>query len=431
MLRSSDSEFTIDVHLDPEDLEELFEPFDPLRDEVIMPSPQPPRLRGAGTPFEPIDWEYISSMIGGYLEDVIDHYFRGSVIGAEKLPDEGPYIVAPNHSGNAFPHDAIVLDGLLWRSKNYTRKGKFRSVYTPQLAATWWMRPYAIDDWWRRAGGVDMTFVNFDKLLERGDKVIYYPEGVPGIGKGFTRRYQLQHFHSSFVVLAAKHNAPVYPVSVVNAEWVNPTSVTFKSVDELFKKLLGLPFLPLPIAPLAFLFPFIFYLAFPCRMTFVINDPIDARQMLREEGCTDLEHPERSTLQRVAQRIRDASQRRLDKAVDEHGDRPYHWPSMKTSIRQLGLNFLKASPLGWPFTFVQNDRNLKRPPAKNTLHAILRDLDILAWYMPFGWFLVGALRNLRKPPYGYRGLSEQERREREGTYRWSLADRPLPPRDYE
>ena len=48
-----------------------------------------------------------------------------------------------------------------------------------------------------------MTFDNFERLLARGERVIYYPEGVRGIGKGFHRRYELQRFHTSFITLAA------------------------------------------------------------------------------------------------------------------------------------------------------------------------------------------------------------------------------------
>ncbi len=273
-----------------------------------------------------------------------------------------------------------------------------------------------------------MTFTNYDKLLERGDRVIYYPEGVPGIGKGFTRRYQLQHFHSSFVVLAAKHDAPVYPVSVVNAEWVNPTSVTFESIDKVFRKLLGIPFLPLPIAPLALLFPFIFYLAFPCQMTFVVQRPVNVRQMLREEGCTDIKAPSRDMVLRVADRIRERAQHDLDRAVEKHGQKPYDWESLKHEMNAIKGKRLRTTPLGWPLSFVTHERDRKRPPAKNWLHKIMRDLDIAAWYMPFGWFLISLIRKLRKPPYGYRGMDAQEKRRTQGSYRWSLEDQPLPPR---
>ena len=78
--------------------------------------------------------------------------------------------------------------------------------------------------------------------------------------------------------------------------------------------------------------------------------------------------------------------------------------------------------------FVQFDRDLHRAPAKNKLHAIVRDLDLIAFYLPFGWPLLSLVRLTRKPPYGYRGLSRAEARERQGAFIWKLAERHLPPR---
>ncbi|MFL5537869.1 MAG: 1-acyl-sn-glycerol-3-phosphate acyltransferase, partial [Longimicrobiaceae bacterium] len=301
------SAYRIDITLSPADLEQLWERFDSEQDEIPAVH-QVPSLPPQAQPHDPIDWDYAYLMNRGLLRDIRDHWFRARIIGAEKIAAEGPLIVAPNHSGNAFPHDAVVLDGLLWDHFGMTREAKFRSVYTPQLAAVWWMRLYGLDNFWRRGGGVDMTFANYDGLLERGDRVIYYPEGVPGIGKGFLKRYQLQHFHSSFVALAARHQAPVYPVAVVNAEWVNPTSVTFEWLNALFRKTVGLPFFPIPTVFAAALFPFVFYLAFPCRMVFVVGDAVDVRALLAEEGETDLERPERERVLRVAERVRRLSQ---------------------------------------------------------------------------------------------------------------------------
>lgn len=419
--------FRIDLHLGPEDLEQLWEPVDSEQHEIAGPEQEPAELPTA-QPQDPIDWDFIQSLNRGYFGDIIDHYFRAEVIGAEKLAADGPLIVAPNHSGNAFPHDALVLDCLLWRHAGLTREGKFRSVYTPQLAAVWWMRPFGIDNWWRRGGGVDMTFANHDRLLERGDRVIYYPEGVPGIGKGFLKRYQLQYYHSSFVLLADKHAAPVYPVAAVNAEWVNPTSVTFEWLNRFFAKVAKLPFFPVPTVFAAALFPWIFYLAFPSRMVFVVGDPLDVRKMLREEGCEDTGRPSRDAVARVTERIRRISQEHLDRAVAEHGRKPYDLKGLVASMRGIRGRILRTLPIGWPYAFLRHERDRQRPPARSRLHAFVRDLDILFYYLPLGWLGIALTRKLRRPPYGYRGLSRRERIEREGTFRWLLKKRPLPPR---
>ncbi|SOD02135.1 1-acyl-sn-glycerol-3-phosphate acyltransferase [bacterium JGI 053] len=427
MTQPAEPPFRIDISLGAEDLEQLWERFDSEQDEI--PAVQRvAELPPEPVPHDPMDWEYIESMNRGIFGEVVDHWFRAEVIGAEKIPVTGPLIVAPNHSGNAFPHDAMVLDLLLLRHYGKGRAAKCRSVYTPQLAAVWWMRLYGLDNFWRRGGGVDMTFGNYDRLLERGDKVIYYPEGVPGIGKGFLKRYQLQHFHSSFVALAAKHRAPVHTVAVVNAEWVNPTSVTFEWLNAVFRKAVGLPFFPIPTVFAAALFPFVFYLAFPCRMVFVVGDPVDVRALLREEGETDLEHPERDAVVRVAERVRRIAQERLNAAVAEHGAKPYDVRGLFREMKKLKGRIWSRTPLGWPYAYLRHDRDRARPPARNALHAFLRDWDIVFFYLPLGWIGLALTRMLRKPPCGYRGLTRRERIEREGAFRWTLDTRPLPPR---
>ena len=418
--------FRIDIRLGAEDLEQLWERFDSEQDEIPAVH-RVPELPPEPVPHDPMDWDFIESLNRGVLGEVVDHWFRAEVIGAEKIPPAGPLIVAPNHSGNAFPHDAMVLDCLLWRHYGKDRAAKCRSVYTPQLAAVWWMRLYGLDNFWRRGGGVDMTFGNYDRLLQRGDKVIYYPEGVPGIGKGFLKRYQLQHFHSSFVALAAKHRAPVYTVAVANAEWVNPTSVTFEWLNAIFRKTVGLPFFPIPTVFAAALFPFVFYLAFPCRMVFVVGDPVDVRQLLRDEG-EDPDNPERDAVLRVAERVRRLAQERLDAAVAEHGKKPYDVRGLFREMKKLKGRIWSRTPLGWPYAYLRHERDPKRPPARSALHAFLRDWDVIFYYLPLGWLGIALARMLRKPPHGYRGLTRRERIEREGAFRWTLDTRPLPPR---
>ena len=413
----------LDLREDVVDLETQFSPCNPPGPDA--PDPHLPERDGFREPSDPIDWPYLESLRDAFLDDFVFKYFRAELIGAEKLPKEGPIIVAPNHSGNAFPHDAMVLDALLWRDQGYTKAAKFRSVYTPKLTAVWWMRPYGLDNWWRRMGGVDMTFANFDRLLEGREKVIYYPEGVAGIGKGFLRRYRLQHFHSSFTVLAARHHAPIFPVSIVNAEWINPTSITFPALNRLVARLFGLPFFPVPIVFLALLFPFVFYLAFPARIFVCIGDPIDVRKLLREAG-EDPDNPSREAFPRIAEEIRSRAQRNLEAAVARYGKRPYDLKRFARAMRSIRGRIFRATPLGWPFTFLQHERDRKRPPARNRLHAFVRDLDVLAFYLPLGWLPIALLRRLRKPPCGYRGLSKKERLEREGSYLWSLDTHPLP-----
>jgi len=150
--------------------------------------------------------------------------------------------------------------------------------------------------------------------------------------------------------------------------------------------------------------------------------------MLREAGCTDFEHPDRRALAQVAEQIRRQSQSDLDDAVDCYGQKPYDWSSLSSHMRKLGTRALGATPLGWPVTYAHHERNVRRDREAHGLRGLLKDIDLAAWYLPLGWLLIALLREVRRPPCGYRGLPEARRRTTEGSYRWSLKDDPLPDR---
>ncbi len=377
--------------------------------------------------WEPLEPDYLRSVIGDLFGPLSDSYFRPRILRLDRLPEDGPLILAGNHSGSAFPYDAMVLDSLMYRRRGMRAEGKCRAVYEKTLSTSWWMRPFGIDNFWRRCGGVDMTFDNFDRLLERGERVLYFPEGVPGIGKGFQRRYQLQRFSTSFVLLAARHQAPVIPLYSVNAEWVVPFCVMVPWVDRIAQRF-GVPFLPLPFGPLALLFPCLWYLALPARMTFIVGDPVDVRSIVLEEAGGDLDDADRPALRRAADRMRHGMQKRLDRYVERFGGRPYHLRSYLRAWRRPRGRRAWMVPFTWVWAFVRHARDRDRPPAANAVHRVLRDWDLFAYYLPGGWLLLSLARRLRRPPCGYRGLSKEEQRKREGQFLWHLKERPLPPR---
>lgn len=376
--------------------------------------------------WDPFDPGFCRALEHQVLGPISAHYFRTRVIGADRLPKRGPLILAANHSGNAFPHDGIMLDAALWSMDGLNPRRKFRTVFEPELTRVWWMRPFGIDDFWRRGGGVDMTFANFEQLLERGERVLYFPEGVPGIGKGFNRRYRLQIFKTSFVLLAGRHEVPVYPVYAINAEWVHPLGYCIPALDRLMQRVFHVPFLPLPIGLFACVFPWMWYLAFPCRMVFVVGDPIDVRGLLWLEGVTDFKHPDRNALKRTAERVRRLMQQELDEYAARYGSRPYDVRSLWRGLKRGWGRLHTILPWGWPVAYLRMERDRRRPPARSRWHAVLRDWDLIGFYIPFGWPLLSIFRALRRPPCGYRGLSAEEKRERQGNYLWRLSERPLP-----
>ena len=373
----------------------------------------------ATTADDPFDAEWSRSIVSLAIEPLLRLWFRAEIVGAEKIPARGPVILAANHSGNAFPYDGIALDALLWARDGMTHASKFRTVYEHELSLVWWMRPFGIDNFWRRGGGVDMTFDNFDALLRRGDRALYFPEGVPGIGKGFGRRYKLQAFHTSFLRLAAKHDVPILPVHIVNGEWIHPFGYTFGWLDWLMQRVFLVPFLPLPIGLLAIVFPWMWFLAFPAKLVFVVGEPVNARAVVRDAP----------TMRQAAELVRERMQCELNESVARFGGSRYDIPGLWRAFRHATHGRWRAFPTGWPLSFIRHERDRARPPARNRLHALIRDLDLVAFYLPFGWPLLSLARMLRRPPYGHRGTTQAERSMKEGRFIWRLAERPLPPRE--
>lgn len=371
---------------------------------------------------DPIDFKYLKSFYENVSSDIISHYFRAELIGEENLPSNGPLILASNHSGNAFPHDSFVLDQLSWRATGFPKKEKIRPLYSPKLAVNWWMRPFGLDNWWRKFGAIDQTYLNFDRTLANDGRVIYYPEGIPGIGKGFNRRYQLQPFQPSFVKLAARYNVPIIPVYGINAEWINPANLTFRWIDKISSRLIGVPFIPLPLIILAIIFPFFFYFGFPCNMKFVIGKPISIRDRIRSAAKSDPSDPDREDSEKIASEIRKTMQEELNLLVNKHGKKPFHIRTLISSFRTIKGKRWLTSPFGWPILFTRHYRDFyDRKSGKKNPNHWLRDWDLIGYYLPFGWILLALFRMLRKPPNGNRGLKKHEVNKKEGRYIWSIA----------
>ncbi|RZK47634.1 MAG: hypothetical protein EOO59_17660, partial [Hymenobacter sp.] len=130
-------------------------------------------------------------------------WFRSKLVGFEPFPQRNnparPLIFASNHSGMAFPWDAIVALAHLLRSLPGLRDMP-RPLTAPLLSKTALMNPYLVQHFWKKCGGVEATTLNFETMMYTQDfNLMVYPEGVPGIGKGFNRKYQLQRLATSML----------------------------------------------------------------------------------------------------------------------------------------------------------------------------------------------------------------------------------------
>ncbi len=195
------------------------------------------RFRDAGHGFD--EFGFHPPTLGKSLKVVrhlYERYFRVQSHGAHHIPREGGGVIAANHSGT-LPLDGVmlVLDVLANTDPRRLARPVF-DLFVPRL-------PF-VGTFFARCGGVSGTRGNFRRLLEAGELVSVFPEGVPGVAKTFWHRYQLQGWRVGHVELAIRHRVPVIPAAIIGAEEQWPLLARFDSF-----KLFGAPYLPIPATP--------------------------------------------------------------------------------------------------------------------------------------------------------------------------------------
>jgi 1-acyl-sn-glycerol-3-phosphate acyltransferase len=167
-----------------------------------------------------------------------EKYWRVEARGVRNVPKSGPVILVSNHSG-ALPFDATMIACALEEAR-YPRVTRF--LYDRFVDDLPW-----IPDFYRKAGGVVASHENAVRLLENGEVIGLFPEGVSGLSKLYSERYVLRPFSGGFVRLALRFGAPIVPVAVVGAEEIYPLVGRLERIG----KLLGAPYLPVtPFFPL-------------------------------------------------------------------------------------------------------------------------------------------------------------------------------------
>lgn len=172
---------------------------------------------------------------------LLERYWRVEVTGAHHVPTDGPCLLVSNHSG-ALPFDGTMIVTAVDRDRGRA----VRFLYDRFVDA---MSPVA--SFYRRVGGATASRQNAITLLERGEAVLVFPEGVPGVAKPFSERYRLRSFNAGFARLALALDVPIVPVAVVGAEEIYPLVGRAEGVG----RALGMPYLPItPFFPVLGLF---------------------------------------------------------------------------------------------------------------------------------------------------------------------------------
>ncbi|MEO6773678.1 MAG: lysophospholipid acyltransferase family protein [Kofleriaceae bacterium] len=188
-----------------------------------------------------------------------DSYFRVSSHGIEHVPASGPTIVIANHGG-ILPIDAAMLCvDLLLRTDPPRIPRALADHFVASLPV--------VGTLFARLGVVMGTRGNARRLLERGELLAIWPEGVTGPAKPFSHRYELQGWRTGFAELALRHHAKVVPAAIVGAEESWPMLAKIRRV-----RALHIPYLPIPATPLPL--PAHFYIRYGTPLE-LAGDPED------------------------------------------------------------------------------------------------------------------------------------------------------------
>lgn len=216
-------------------------------------------------------------------------YFRVVSYDPHHIPASGPGILAANHSGT-LPTDAMML----WLDV-------LRNTEPPRVC-----RPVAdyfvstlpvVSTLFARCGVVGGSRGNARALLESGELLMIFPEGIAGIGKSFRQRYRLQPFRHGHVELAIRHRTPVVPVGIVGPEEQMPQIAAIP-----LPRRLAVPYIPLSATPLPL----------PVRYHILYGEPLRFDREYRPEDSDDP-----AVLREAADRVAAAVQALLDRGLRE------------------------------------------------------------------------------------------------------------------
>jgi 1-acyl-sn-glycerol-3-phosphate acyltransferase len=168
------------------------------------------------------------------LEFMYERWWRVQVEGTVNVPSHGPALMVANHAG-IVPWDGIMMGTAILKEHPLPRYPRF-------LVLNWAFNLPYISVALRKVGAVVASPYNAIRLLEQGELVGVFPEGVKGAGKDWGDRYRLQRFgRGGFVEIALRTRAPIVPVAVVGSEEIHPKI----GESSLLARATGAPYFPI------------------------------------------------------------------------------------------------------------------------------------------------------------------------------------------
>ncbi|HLL55995.1 MAG TPA: lysophospholipid acyltransferase family protein [Myxococcaceae bacterium] len=170
------------------------------------------------------------------------NYFRVETHGLSNVP-KGRVLLISNHSGQLPFDGAMIGVAMLVEAKPPRPVRSMVEKWVPAL-------PY-VSSFMARMGQIVGTPENCRRLLSNEEAILVFPEGVRGLNKLWSQRYQLQEFGLGFMRLALETNTPIVPVGVIGAEEQAQAVVDLKPLA----RLVGFPSLPLTLTGVPFPLP--------------------------------------------------------------------------------------------------------------------------------------------------------------------------------
>lgn len=250
------------------------------------------RMRGD---YEIDDWgrdDELTEQVWFLAKFIYKYYWRVKVTGVENVPPNGRVLLVANHSG-VLPYDGAMVIMAIREEHPQPRLARALGL------ALAFKLPITGSNL-IKFGQVQASPDNARRLLEQDELALVFPEGVKGIGKPFSKRYQLARFgRGGFTRVALQTKSPIVPVSIVGAEEIHPMLVNFKPLASLF----GIPYVP--ITPT---FPWLGLLgAIPLPTKWHIH--FDAPVRLQDMKFRPSEEP--LLVSKISNQVRDTIQRRI------------------------------------------------------------------------------------------------------------------------
>lgn len=160
------------------------------------------------------------------------YYFRVETHDIERVPPGRTLLIA-NHAGQ-LPFDAAMVSVAMLLEAEPPRIVRGMAEYW--VSELPWVSVFAA-----RGGAASGTPDTCREMLEAGEAVLVFPEGVRGMNKLYKDRYKLQRFGTGFMRLALEAQTPVVPVAIVGSEEQQPGFANLEALGRVF----GMPAFPI------------------------------------------------------------------------------------------------------------------------------------------------------------------------------------------